>query len=482
MWGMKSSIIAQGPAGRAKCAGRGAGSLLLPLLAAAGALPPMAAPASAQEAVINISASTTTKTIKIAKGKPRTIHFSKDFYEIVVGDPEIANVTPLTDQSFYVLGHKLGTTGIALFDENKQLVGSIDIEVTYDTAQLNATIQQNMPGSEIRASSANGQVVLSGAAKDQPAAEKAKKLARQFNEGNEVIDSVKVTSSQQVQLNVRFVEVNRQAVIDLGAKYSANAVQGINGVSALLDTAVMPTATAGQIVGRLLGPGVSVDITLKALEDKGLARRLAEPNLIARSGEKASFLAGGEFPIPVAGNNGSVTVDFKKYGVGLEFSPKVLSDGMIALDIAPEVSAIDTTNSYKIGNIAIPGFIVRRAQTSVDLRDGQSFMIAGLLQTFNDVSLERIPGIGKAPVIGSLFSSKQYQRRETELVIIVTPHLIRPIDPSKKIATPLDTTLPPSNADLFGANVDEIKVSDTNRAKAGAMRADSGAGYFLDLQ
>ena len=441
--------------------------------------------AQAQDAVINISASTTTKTIKIAKGKPRTIHFSKDFFEIVVGDPEIANVTPLTDQSFYVLGHKLGTTGIALFDANKQLVGSVDIEVTYDTAQLNATIAQNLPESDIRATTANGQVVLSGDAKDQPAAEKARTIAKQFNEGKDVIDSVKVTSSQQVQLDVRFVEINRQAVMELGAKYSANAVQGINGVGAAktsADLADMAQATTGQIVGRLLGPGVSVDVTLKALETKGLARRLAEPNLIARSGEKASFLAGGEFPIPVAGSQGSVTIEFKKYGVGLEFAPKVLSDGLIALDIAPEVSAVDVSNSYKIGNISVPGFIVRRAQTSVDLRDGQSFMIAGLLQTFNDVSLERIPGIGKAPVIGSLFSSKEYQRRETELVIIVTPHLIKPIDPSKKMATPLDKTLPPSNADLFGANVDEVKVSAANRAKSGVASADAGAGYFLELQ
>ena len=450
--------------------------------AAAFAASMQAAPAQAEGAVINISASTTTKTIKIAKGKPRTIHFSKDFFEIVVGDPEIANVTPLTDQSFYVLGHKLGTTGIALFDENKQLVGSIDIEVTYDTAQLNATIAQNLPESDIRASTANGQVVLSGDAKDQPAADKARTIAKQFNEGKDVIDSVKVTSSQQVQLDVRFVEVNRQAVIDLGAKYSANVAQGINGVNVGLDPAAMVQATTGQIVGRLLGPGLSVDVTLKALENKGLARRLAEPNLIARSGEKASFLAGGEFPIPVAGSQGAVTVEFKKYGVGLEFSPKVLSDGLIALDISPEVSAIDVSNSYKIGSISIPGFIVRRAQTSVDLRDGQSFMIAGLLQTFNDVSLERIPGIGKAPVIGSLFSSKEYQRRETELVIIVTPHLIKPIDPSKKIATPLDKTLPPSNADLFGANVDEIKVSAANRAKSGVAGIDAGAGHFLELE
>ena len=400
-----------------------------------------------------------------------------------MGDPEIANVTPLTDQSFYVLGHKLGTTGIALFDQNKQLVGSVDIEVTYDTAQLNATIQQNLPESNIRASSANGQVVLSGAATDQVAADKAKKIAKQFNEGNEVIDSVKVTSSQQVQLSVRFVEVNRQSITKLGVKAGANFIQGIDGVAAAFDEIPQQFAAGtGQIVGQFVAAGLSIDATIDALEDRGLARRLAEPNLIARSGEKASFLAGGEFPIPVASDKGTVTVEFKKYGVSLDFSPKVLADGLISLDIAPEVSAIDTTNSYKIGDIAIPGFIVRRAQTSVDLRDGQSFMLAGLLQTFNDTSIERLPGLGKTPILGSLFSSKKYQRRETDLVIIVTPHLVRPVDPSKKMATPLDSTLPPSNVDLFVANVDEIKVSDAGRAKAGIGRADAAAGHFLELK
>ena len=242
------------------------------------------------------------------------------------------------------------------------------------------------------------------------------------------------------------------------------------------------TALSCQIVGQLVAGGLSIDATIDALETKGLARRLAEPNLVARSGQKASFLAGGEFPIPVAQKEGVVTIEFKKYGVSLEFTPTVLKDGLISLDIAPEVSAVDQSNAYNVGGISIPGFIVRRAETSVDLKSGQSFMMAGLLQTFNDVNLERLPGIGKAPVIGSLFSSKGYQRRETDLVIIVTPHLVRPVDPSKKMATPFDGTLPPSNADLFAANVDEIKVSDTNRAKGAATKAKStGAGHFLDL-
>jgi pilus assembly protein CpaC len=454
-----------------------AAALVLPALA-----PGAMHSAFADNGIINVVAGK-TKSIKIAKGKPKTIRVDSGFAEIVVGDPEVANITPLTNQSFYVLGHKLGTTGIALFDDNKKLIGSVDVEVTYDTNQLNAAIQQNVPDSDIRASSANGQIVLSGAAADKVSADKAKKIAKQFNEGNEVIDSVNVTSSQQVQLNVRFVEINRQSITKLGVKAGANFIQGFDGLDAgFAEFPQQVRAGTGQIVGQLVAGGLSIDATIDALEDRGLARRLAEPNLVARSGEKASFLAGGEFPIPVAQSEGTVTVEFKQYGVSLEFMPTVLKDGLIALEIAPEVSAVDTTNSYKVGDIAIPGFIVRRAKTSVDLKSGQSFMMAGLLQTFNDVGIERMPGIGKAPVIGSLFSSKSYQRRETDLVIIVTPHLVRPVDPSKKMATPFDKTLPPSSNDLFLSNVDEIQVSDTNRAKGAATKAkSSGAGHFLDL-
>ncbi len=438
----------------------------------------------ADEGVINVAAGSMSNNVKIARGKPKTIHVDRDFFEIVVGDPEIANVTPLTGQSFYVLGHKLGTTGIALFDENKKLVGSFDVEVTYDTQQLNSALKQNLPNSEIRATTANGQVVLSGAAKDQVAADKANKIAKTYTEGHDVIDSVNVTSSQQVQLDVRFVEVSRQSVIEMGVKGAVNVGTGIGAVAnSFLTVGQTGTSNAGQIVGQLLGSGFSVDLSIKALEERGLARRLAEPNLVARSGQKASFLAGGEFPIPVSQQNGVTTVEYKKYGVGLEFTPTVLSDGLISLDIAPEVSSIDTTNSIRVGNISVPGFIVRRAQTSVDLKDGQSFMIAGLLQTMNDVGIDKVPGIGNAPVIGSLFSSKNYQRRETDLVIIVTPHLVRPVDPSKKFALPTDGTLAPSTVDLFGSNIDEVKVSDINRAKSGAakMQQTPNSGYFLDL-
>ncbi|SFL01151.1 pilus assembly protein CpaC [Mesorhizobium albiziae] len=434
--------------------------------------------------VVQIS-STRNTTLKVAKGKPKTIKTNAAFYEIVIGDPEIANVNPLTDKSFYVLGNNLGTTGIALFDENKQLVGTIDVEVTLDTDRLATTIRNSVPDADIDVSSANGRLVLSGSANDAVAAEKAAKIATRFSGDEEVINSVDISSSQQVQLNVRFVEINRQAGQQLGAKYSANFAYGLDGRDIIIDPGEIPAAGTGEIVGRLLSNGASIDIAIKALEERGLARRLAEPNLIARSGQTASFLAGGEFPIPVSADEGQIAVTYKKYGIGLDFKPTVLKDSLISLDIAPEVSSVDASASYQIGDISVPGFIVRRASTSIDLKSGQSFMMAGLLQTQNDIATQQLPGLGKLPVLGPLFSSKSYMRRETELVIIVTPYLVKPIDPSKKPLTPLDTTVPASNVDYFLGNTEEVKVSSAGNAAGGASAAQPRlvvtSGHFLDL-
>ncbi|TIS03740.1 MAG: type II and III secretion system protein family protein [Mesorhizobium sp.] len=454
-------------------------------LAAAGMLA-FGAPAQANNDVVYVSA-TKNASIKVAKGKPKTIMTNAAFYQIVIGDPEIANVNPLTDKSFYVLGNNLGTTGIALFDQNKQLVGTIDIEVTLDTDQLANTIRASVPDAKIKVGSANGRVVLSGEAEDAVAADKASKIASRFSGNEEVINSVNISSSQQVQLNVRFVEINRQAGQDLGAKYGANFAFGVGGRDVIIDPGTVPTAGTGEIIGRLLSKRVSIDIAIKALEERGLARRLAEPNLIARSGQTASFLAGGEFPIPVSEDNGKISVSYKKYGVGLDFTPTVLKGGLVSLDIAPEVSSIDPSASIEVSSgISIPAFIVRRAKTSVDLKNGQSFMIAGLLQSQNDIT-SRLPGLGKLPVLGPLFSSKSYQRRETDLVIIVTPYLVKPVDPSKKMVEPTDGTRPPSNADYFLNNTEEVDASAPKRPLA--LADGSGArpvtattsGHFLDL-
>ncbi|YCI06525.1 type II and III secretion system protein family protein (plasmid) [Ensifer sp. D2-11] len=425
-----------------------------------------------------------SRSIKVAKGKTVTIRAVQRFDEIVIGDPEIATVTPLTDRSFYVLGNELGSTSLTIFDAEKNPVGIIDIEVTLDTKLLSSTIRQSVPGSSVKVTSANGRIVLSGSATDAVAATQAEQIASRFAGDEEIINSIKITSSQQVQLNVRFVEINRDVGKELGTQISA-AYAWSNG-SVEFNSAPRATSNtpAGSLIGSLIGEGYSVDVAIDALEDRGMARRLAEPNLIARSGETSSFLAGGEFPIPISEQDGTITVSYKKFGVGLDFTPTVLSDGLIALDIEPEVSAIDNTASYRVGNIAIPGFSVRRARTSVDLKSGQSFMIAGLLQSENNLITQRVPGLGQLPILGALFSSKAYQRRETDLVIIVTPHLVKPIDPLKKVASPSDRTKRPTEAEFFLGNIDEVEVNDRGRSasrQARVVRAPS-SGHFLELQ
>ncbi|MBO6716535.1 MAG: type II and III secretion system protein family protein [Rhizobiaceae bacterium] len=437
------------------------------------------APAHAND-VVTVSANSNA-TIKVAKGKPRTVRTSVPFYEIVIGDPEIANVNPLTDRSFYVLGNELGTTGIALFDENKQLVGTLDIEVTLDTDRLASTIREAVPGNNIRVGSANGRVVLSGEATDSQAAQKARDIAERFSGDEQVINSVNITSSQQVQLNVRFVEINRQVGQELGTQLNAQYAFGGNTVGLNTNPQSSSNAPAGAVIAGLTWGGLTIDLALRALEDRGVARRLAEPNLIARSGETASFLAGGEFPIPVANTENTITIEYKKYGVSLEFTPTVLADGLISLDIRPEVSSVDTSASYQVGNLAIPGFVVRRAHTMVDLKSGQSFMIAGLLQSQNDTGTQRLPGIGKLPILGNLFSSKAYQRRETDLVIIITPYLVKPIDPSKQVRTPMDDTKAPGAVDYFLGNRDELRVSQLNGQSGQPVRPERGYGHYLDL-
>lgn len=455
------------------------GRLLAMLAAALLALAP--ATANADTNVIQISSNKTT-SLKIAKGKPKTIKTNVPFYEIVIGDPEIANVNPLTDSSFYVLGNNLGTTGIALFDENKQLVGSVDIEVTLDADRLASTIRDTVPGADIEVKSANGRLVLSGSAQDAVAAEKATRIATEFSGEEEVINSVKISSSQQVQLNVRVVEINRQTGRELGTKIAASYVTPAGEITFNSLPSASTALPAASLFGSLTSGNFSIDAVLNALEDRGVARLLAQPNLVARSGEKASFLAGGEFPIPVSEDNDTITVDYKKYGVSLDFTPTVLDDGLISLQIEPEVSSVDTSSSYSIGNISIPGFIVRRASTSVDLKNGQSFMIAGLLQTENKLNSQGIPGLGNLPVLGTLFSSKAYQRRETELVIIVTPYLVKPMDPTKKPALPTDGTQAASNVDYFLGGVEEPKKGKTALASmTGGAASPVTVGHFLDL-
>ncbi|NNJ76554.1 MAG: type II and III secretion system protein family protein, partial [Anderseniella sp.] len=377
-----------------------------------------------------------------------TVKSGADIANLVVGDPEIADASPLGTRSFYILGRKTGRTNLSLYDADDKLLGVINVEVTFDTRGLKDALRTVLPRENIKVRSVNGRVLLQGAVRSSTAAARAIQVAKDFA-GDNVTNAMTVGASQQVTLEVRFIEAKRNASRDLGVNYSVSA----GGISfqpfgnALASNAA--TAPFGRLVADMLTGGASADIIVQALEKKGAARRLAEPNLTALSGETASFLAGGEFPVPVAQDDNKISIEFKKFGVSLAFTPTVLDNGLINLAIEPEVSELDFSRTVTTSAIQIPSLIVRRTRTTVELRDGQSISIAGLLQTFNARNADQIPWLGDVPVLGSLFRSSGFQKSETDLLVIITPRLAKPVDPSKRIPTPLDLTASSNDEELF---------------------------------
>jgi pilus assembly protein CpaC len=447
-------------------------SLVVALILLAGVLP---STSTGLGATIEL-ASKKVGAIKIAVGKSETVRIDRSFADVIVGDPETADAIPLTDRSLSILGRKIGTTRVSLYGDGKALVGIVDVEISYDTAQLAEELARRFPNARFRVATANGRILLAGSVPDAVTLDRAMAMAKQF--GPDVINSMRVLQSQQVMLEVRFVEASRTAARELGVNWQAVG----KSAAASFGTANLLTGNApfGTVVGTLLGNGVQVDAMIRGLEDRGLARRLAEPNLVALSGDTASFLAGGEFPFPVASLFDRTTIEFKKFGVGLAFTPTVLDHGLINLKIEPEVSQLDPNNVIVIGGTRIPSLVVRRANTTIELRDGQSFAIAGLLQTINTTDQAQLPWIGEVPVIGALFRSAAFQKSETDLAIIVTPRLVRPARPGDALKTPLESTAPGNDVDVFLLGQSEL--TPRTRQAAGILPSQGMRGHILDLQ
>ncbi len=439
--------------------------------------------------VINISGDNKVGRMRVVNGKSQTVRVSRSFAEIVVGNPETADVSPLTNQSLYVLGRKLGTTNVTLFDKDKQVVAIIDIEVTHDTHSLRQALRRNIPKGNVRVRSINGRILLDGSVPSATAAKRAMEIAKAYSGNDNVSNSLTIAANQQVNLEVRFLEVFREAGKELGINYNFTnkgngALQGTSVATgpnfgttvgaAVLSSSITPF---GAILANVLKNGNSPDIVISALESKNLARRLAEPNLTALSGETASFVAGGEFPIPVSDDDGKVTIEFKRFGVKLKFRPIVLDSGVINLEIEPEVSQIDPNVSIRTAanGVLIPGLSVRALKTSVELRSGQSFALAGLLQNVNERTVDQLPWLGDIPVLGTLFRSSAFQKRQTDLVIIVTPRLVRPVGTRKKLKTPLDNHYSSNEKELFLFGKLEVSKKELDRKYNGLY------GHILDL-
>jgi pilus assembly protein CpaC len=463
------------------------------LLLALGAAAPLAlgalASSAAQAREVELSAGRSSATVKISIGKSENARTVDSFSEVIVSDPDIADAIPMSDRSLSILGKKIGNARVSVYGEGKKLVGVFDIEVSYDTSRLGAELAQRVPSARFRVSSINGRIMLAGIAPNGSIVDQAMTIAKQF--GADVINSVKVSAPQQVMLEVRFVEAQRTASRELGVNWQVvqtNLLNGGAGIAATVGQAgsgvglLSGAAPFGSVVGKMLSNGVQADQLLQALESRGVVRRLAEPNLVTLSGDTASFLAGGEFPIPVSSNNGTISVEFKKYGVGLAFTPTVLGDGLINLKIEPEVSQIDPTTVIRIGGINIPALIVRRANTTVELRDGQSFAIAGLLQNDLSTDQQQLPWLADVPVLGALARSASYQKKETDLVIIITPRLVRPARPDQHLRTPLDGSTPANDPEFFLLGQAEITEPMKNRLKGRIDGRPALIGHILDVR
>ncbi|MBV1689328.1 type II and III secretion system protein family protein [Novosphingobium sp. G106] len=406
-------------------------------------------------------------TLEVPLNKSQVVSADRPIARALLGSAEIADVLPITDRSVYVLGKKMGTTSLTLYDSAGRVLSILDIAVGPDVIALNDQLRQLVPGEPIEAHILNDSVVLTGTVNTAGSADRAMQLAKAYA-GDKVINLVSMGSSQQIMLEVKFAEVNRSSGKDLGIDFfgqsrggSFNFVTGkgasltpdSNGNSVLKLSSI--TDSFG-IASKAFSIG-NTDIigTINALETRGLAKVLAQPTLIALSGERASFLAGGEFPVPVAqsagagtGNGTAITVEFKPFGVSLGFTPTVLGDRTISMIVEPEVSAIDPAASLTLNGITIPGLKTRRASTTLELRDGESFAIAGLLQRDFQTTVNQLPVLGSIPILGTLFRSSHFQKGETELLIVVTPHLVAPIRPGQ-VRLPTDRVLDPREADTL---------------------------------
>lgn len=433
-------VLGLGPAGDPGAGGRRVVVALIPGVAPAMAQAPEVV--TPQDGVVSLEA-----------GEGKLVRVPRDVSTVFVAEPEIADVQVTSPRLIYLVGKAPGKTTLFSVDDREKVTAGMTVVVTPGLSRLRAAVRRMHPDSDVRISALDGRVVLEGTAATPVDAENLTDLAAQaVGDPDLVVSRLTVPGSNQVNIRVRIAEVSREVTKSLGVNWfnSLNAYDssGTSGLDWALQT-VNPFSAGSAVFSTLMGgigANASVGATLEALEDEGLISILAEPNLTTVSGESANFLAGGEFPILYPDDNGTIVIEYKQFGVSLAFTPTIVGPNRINLKIKPEVSQIDDANSVTLGGFQIPALTTRRVETTVELASGQTFAVAGLLQNNFSQTINQVPGLGELPVLGRLFSSDSFQRNETELVILITPFLVRPVS-SQASATPVDGLIPPSDAE-----------------------------------
>ncbi|MDQ7079618.1 MAG: type II and III secretion system protein family protein [Paracoccaceae bacterium] len=453
-------------------------------------------PAGAQD-VLTISRGTASSSIKVSVNRAVVMESATSFAQLSVANPAIADISTLSDKSIYILGKSPGRTTLTLLDNAGRLITNVDVQVSPDIAEFKERLHEILPGEKIDVRTANDGIVLSGRVSGTRKVALAVELGERYAPGK-VTNLMTVGGTQQVMLKVRFAEMQRSVSkslsSSLGLSTSVAGTTGLQGGTGSYTGSFNPTVltdgipTTGPVVKTTtLGSlgigfsagGIQMALLLEALEKKGLVRTLAEPNLVTISGQSAKFLAGGEYPIPISDGQ-TTTIEYKPFGVELNFKPVVVDDNLINLTISAAVSSIDTTVTVtQNGGISVNAFKRRETSTVVEMRDGQSFAIAGLLQDDFTGLANQVPWLGDVPVLGALFRSSDFNRRQSELVIIVTPHLVTPVK-SDALALPTDRVRIPTESELFLMGKTAGKARKKGHTSVSTQDIKAPYGYVME--
>ncbi|MEQ1790221.1 MAG: type II and III secretion system protein family protein, partial [Rickettsiales bacterium] len=420
--------------------------------------------------------------VEINKGK--IVRFDSPASSVVVADPTTADIQMVSPQTVFVYGKKIGETSLSAVGVNDEIIFQSVIDVTHNLSSLKRTVDRVSPNSNVTFKTVDGGLIIDGSAVSVQEAENIRNIAAAYvGDADKVVNMLTTNGGDQVTLQVKIVEMSRSDLKNLGINLQASLTGGgivsqvVNGSVAA--TAINPLrAGATNIQSTLTGGSGSISSLIEALETQGLATVLAEPSLTTTTGKAASFLAGGQYPIPVAGENGTVTVQYQPFGVSLNFTPVVMTNERMSILVNPEVSTLNFSNPIQVAGFTYPILDTRKAQATVELGSGQTFVLAGLLRNDTSNNISKLPGAGDIPVLGALFRSQRFQSNQTELVILVTPYIVHPVSEAKKIQTPVDGYKPPSDIErlMFGSLYQQQDMpqdeSDKNNMSGDSKKLD----------
>ncbi|CUH52281.1 type II and III secretion system protein family protein [Shimia marina] len=452
---------------------------------AIGIMPFVATPSNAE--TLRVVRSGTSSTLGVPMNRAVVVESDVPFAELSIANPAIADISSLSDRTIYVLGKSPGLTTLTLLDATGKLITNVEVRVAPDLSEFKERLQQILPNEKIEIRSANDGIVMSGTVSSAQKLQRALDLAERYAP-ERVSNLMVVGGVQQVTLKVRFAEMQRSVSKALTTDFNITNNDDITLRTGIFNqrpnddgTRNLDPNSRGAGFFNLSAGAFEINLLLQALETKGVVRTLAEPNLTALSGQEAKFLAGGEYPIPVAQEEGTISVEFKPFGVELNFIPRVIDGDLINLELATAVSALDTANGFSDGTLNIAAFSRRETSTTVELRDGESFAISGLLQDDFLDNNSQVPWLGDVPVLGTLFRSADYERSQSELVVIVTAHLVTPTR-GEALALPTDRVKLPTEQELFllGHTTGNVKKQRGAAGEVAKHDFSGSYGYVMD--